>query len=128
MKILANILRADCQSLRRFAMALGSALCLLIVAGAPRLAHAQEFRATLTGQVTDATGAVIPKAVVTATNDETGSVYTAESSDAGVYYIPYVLPGNYTVKAKATGFKTAVQDKVLLLAGKIGRASCRERV
>src|SRR5580658_1987321 len=118
MKILANILRADCQSLRRFAMALGSALCLLIVAGAPRLAHAQEFRATLTGQVTDATGAVIPKAVVTATNDETGSVYTAESSDAGVYYIPYVLPGNYTVKATATGFKTAVQDKVLLLAGK----------
>jgi hypothetical protein len=118
MKILANILRADCQSLRRFATALGSALCLLIVAGAPRLAHAQEFRATLTGQVTDATGAVIPKAVVTATNDETGSVYTAESSDAGVYYIPYVLPGNYTVKATATGFKTAVQDKVLLLAGK----------
>jgi len=117
MKILANILRPDCQSMRRFAMALGLAACLLLLA-VPQFARAQEFRATLTGQVTDATGAVIPNAVVSATNDDTGSVYTAESSGAGVYYIPYVLPGTYTVKATATGFKTAVQDKVLLLAGK----------
>jgi hypothetical protein len=81
-------------------------------------ARAQEFRATLTGQVTDATGAVIPKAVITATNSDTGSTYTAETSGAGVYYIPYVVPGTYTVQASAPGFKTVIQDKVLLLAGK----------
>ena len=51
-------------------------------------------------------------------NIDTGSMYTAQASDAGVYYIPYVVPGTYTVTASASGFKTAIQDKVLLLAGK----------
>ena len=92
-------------------------VCLVLLIS-PLGLRAQEFRATLTGQVTDASGAVVAKAQVTATNNETGSVYTAETSDAGVYYIPYVVPGTYTVKASATGFKTAVQDNVLLLAGK----------
>jgi hypothetical protein len=104
------------RGLQGFAAVVGLAACLLLL-GSPRLL-AQEFRATLTGQVTDADGRVVAKAKVTATNNETGSSYTADTSDAGVYYIPYVVPGTYTVKASATGFKTAVQDNVLLLAGK----------
>ena len=91
--------------------------CLLPLAIPPR-SVAQEFRATLTGQVTDTDGRLVAKATVTATNDDTGSSYTATTSDAGVYYIPYVVPGTYTVKATAPGFKTAQQDKVRLLAGK----------
>ena len=91
--------------------------CLLFLAS-PQRSRAQEFRATLTGQVTDPDGRVVGKASVTAVNNETGSIYGAETSDAGVYYIPYVVPGTYTVTAKADGFKTAIQDKVLLLAGK----------
>ena len=89
----------------------------LLLASPPR-SVAQEFRATLTGQVTDPTGAVIPKAKVTAINTDTGSTYTDATSNAGVYYIPYVVPGTYKVKVEADGFKTAIQDKVLLLAGK----------
>jgi Carboxypeptidase regulatory-like domain len=78
--------------------------------------QAQEFRATLTGQVTDSSGAVIRGASVTAVNIDSGTTYTATTSDKGVYYINYVLPGNYTVTAKAQGFKTSVQDKVILSA------------
>ena len=89
----------------------------LLLASPPR-SVAQEFRATLTGQVTDPTGAVIPKAKVTAINTDTGSTYTDATTNAGVYYIPYVVPGTYKVKVEADGFKTAIQDKVLLLAGK----------
>jgi hypothetical protein len=81
-------------------------------------AHAQEFRAVLTGQVNDPSGAVIPNASVTAVNVDSGTRYTATTTDKGLYYIPYVLPGNYRVTATANGFKTSVQDKVVLLASK----------
>jgi hypothetical protein len=107
----------DRRAMYRFGVACGLAVCLLLLAN-PQRALAQEFRATLTGTVTDASGAVVPKAEVKAVNVETGSIYTAKASDAGVYYIPYVVPGTYTVSASADGFKTAIQDKVLLLAGK----------
>lgn len=79
-------------------------------------AYGQDFRASLTGQVTDPSGAVIGNATVTAVNVTSGTSYTGKSSSKGVYYIPYVLPGTYTVTAQANEFKTAVQDKVHLLA------------
>lgn len=94
------------------------AVVCLLLSGSPQCSQAQEFRATLTGQVTDPDGRVVDKATITAVNNETGSTYSAETSNAGVYYIPYVVPGTYTVKATAVGFKTAIQDKVLLRAGK----------
>ncbi|HEX3985967.1 MAG TPA: TonB-dependent receptor [Acidobacteriaceae bacterium] len=77
---------------------------------------AQEFRSVLTGQVTDPSGAVIGSASITAVNLASGTTYAVKTSGKGVYYIPYVLPGIYTVTAKANGFKTTVQDKVVLLA------------
>jgi len=76
----------------------------------------QEFRAVLTGQVTDPSGAVIRGATVTAVENSTGTSYTNKTSDKGVYYIPYVLPGTYKVTAEANGFKVSVQDNVLLTA------------
>ena len=117
MTVPSNFSMKDRRGMRPFGMALALAACLLLLASPPRTL-AQEFRATLTGTVTDATGAVVPKAEVKATNVETGSSYTAQASDAGVYYIPYIVPGTYTVQASAAGFKTAIQDKVLLLAAK----------
>jgi Carboxypeptidase regulatory-like domain len=77
---------------------------------------AQEFRATLTGQVSDASGARMSRAKVVAINNETQQTYTAATTKEGTYYIPYVLPGTYTVKVTADGFKTVVQDDVLIEA------------
>ncbi|GGH06217.1 TonB-dependent receptor [Silvibacterium dinghuense] len=93
-------------------------VCLWAIAllASGSLAVAQEFRATLTGQVTDPSGALIRNAEVSAINVDSGTTYTGKTTDKGVYYIPYVLPGTYTVTATANGFKTAQQDKVLLLA------------
>jgi hypothetical protein len=116
MKVLANIAVRERRDMYRFVIAIGLAVCLLLAF--PRQMRAQEFRATLTGQVTDPDGRAVAGAQVQATNVETGSVYNADTSNAGVYYIPYVVPGTYTVQVNATGFKTAIQDKVLLLASK----------
>jgi hypothetical protein len=77
--------------------------------------QAQEFRATLTGQVSDSSGALIPGATVTATNVDSGTSYKGKTTGQGVYYINYVLPGDYTIVAEAKGFKTTKQDGVRLL-------------
>ena len=91
-------------------------LSVLAFLFAAAIGSAQEFRGVLTGQVTDPSGAVIRNATITAVNVQSGTTYNGKTSDKGVYYIPYVLPGTYNITAKANGFKTMVQDKVLLLA------------
>ncbi|WP_446743481.1 carboxypeptidase regulatory-like domain-containing protein [Silvibacterium acidisoli] len=77
---------------------------------------AQEFRATLTGVVTDESGAVMARADVLAINNATQQQYKAATTKQGTYYIPYVIPGEYTVKVSANGFDTQIQDNVLLQA------------
>lgn len=79
---------------------------------------AQEFRGTITGQVTDPSGANIKGAKISAVNKASGQTYPATTTDKGLYFIPYVLPGTYTVTATNQGFKTQVQDNVALQAGK----------
>jgi hypothetical protein len=93
-----------------------TALIFIAIASFFSTAFAQEFRSVLTGQITDPSGAVIRDAAITAVNVDSGTTYSAKTTDKGVYYIPYVLPGTYTVTATANGFKTVVQNKVLLLA------------
>jgi len=88
------------------------ALCWLATA----LLGAQEFRATLTGTVDDPSGAVVPNAQITAINRDTQQKYEAVSNAKGEYSVLYVLPGTYTVSIAAQGFRTKVQDGVLLEA------------
>jgi hypothetical protein len=102
--------RARPRTFRAAGLAL---VCVCLFAG---LAGSQEFRSNLTGQVTDASGGIIPNASVTAVMTNTGQTYTAKTSSDGVYYIPYVLPGTYVVTVKARGFRTAIQHNVLVLA------------
>ena len=71
--------------------------------------HAQEFRATITGRVTDASGAVLAGAAVVATNQGTSQEASTVSDSAGVYTLPLLQPGTYTVSATANGFKKFVQ-------------------
>jgi hypothetical protein len=65
--------------------------------------------AGIQGTVIDATGAAIPNATVTATNNATGVSTTQVTSSAGLYTLSPILPGVYTVTAKASGFSEAVQ-------------------
>jgi hypothetical protein len=81
------------------------------------VAFAQEFRATITGRVTDASGAVISGAKVDATNQATNQVASTVSDTAGVYTIPLLQPGTYTVSASANGFKNYVRANIALNTG-----------
>ena len=82
--------------------------CLLALLIAPLFtstAWAQTFTGGLRGAVRDANG-VIPGVTVTLTNDATNATRDAVSNEQGEYSFAAVPPGNYTVKAELTGFKT----------------------
>ncbi len=79
-------------------------LVLLLVFG-PRTTAAQTGgEAGIQGSVVDSTGASVPNATVTATNDATGVVTVRQSSSAGLYTISPIVPGTYTVTVSAQGF------------------------
>ncbi len=77
-------------------------------------AAAQDFRATISGQTTDRSGAAVVNVLVTAVNNESGQTYTARSNADGIYSIPLVLPGVYSVTAEAPGFNRVLQRNVTL--------------
>ena len=68
---------------------------ILIGVLVPLSVCAQDPRRTITGQVVDASSAVIPGVSVKATNLETNVVVTAVSNAQGAYEVPYLLPGTY---------------------------------
>ena len=90
------------------------AICLLLAA-APNL-HAQASSG-ITGTVTDASGAVVPGATVTATNTVTGVSTIGVSQASGGYIIIDLIPGTYTVKIEKTGFQTFVANNVAVEPG-----------
>jgi len=80
-------------------------------------AHAQVAGATLSGTVTDASGAVIPNAQMSIKNVATGVTRDVVTDGAGLYTAPNLLPGTYEVTVKAAGFKTAVRSGITLTVG-----------
>src|SRR3989449_8959178 len=80
-------------------------------------AHAQVTGATLSGTVTDASGAVIPGVQVSIKNRATGVARNITTDELGFYSAPNLLAGNYDVTVSAPGFSTAVQSNIALAVG-----------
>ena len=79
-----------------------AALMALLAAG---VALAQSDNANVNGVITDPSGSAVPSAKVTLTNSATGLTRDTTSNESGVYSIPTVPPGVYTLVVEATGFK-----------------------
>lgn len=73
---------------------------------------AQEFRATITGTVSDPNGSVVPGATVIVKNTGTNVATTVKTNDDGAYTISTLLPGVYNVTATGTGFKTSSRENI----------------
>src|ERR1039458_3590974 len=80
-----------------------SLICLLSLG---TFAFAQEFRASISGHVTDSTGASVPLAKVQATNLATKEASNATTDNSGSYSIPLLQPGVYKLTIQATGFRS----------------------
>jgi len=80
-------------------------------------AYAQVSGATLSGTVTDSSGAVIPNAQVAILDVSTGVTRTVTTGGAGFYTAPNLLPGIYEIRATAPGFSTQVHRGITLTVG-----------
>ena len=87
-----------------------SILCLLVFAAGPL--SAQIDTGGITGTVMDRSGAVVPGATITLTNDATGVVSSTQSTSTGTYSLNAIRPGTYTLRGEARGFQAFV-DKGL---------------
>ena len=98
-----------------------------VLAMAP-VALAQLATGSITGVVTDPSGAAVVGAKVTATNIAQGVSFTVVTNDSGVYNIPKLIPGTYEVKATATGFETVVHSSFNLTIGQVANLNFQMRV
>jgi hypothetical protein len=90
---------------------------LLLLGVGAGLLNAQEFRGTISGTVADAQGAVIPGAVITVRNAETGAVSTTNVGPTGAYTVPSLAPGTYSIRVEYPGFSNYTRNGVTLTAG-----------
>ena len=90
------------------ALALGLA-CAFV---APSLIYAQTLQGVVEGNVTDSSGAAVPGAQVSITNEQTGQSRSGEANEIGLYTFPTVNPGPYTVRVTLEGFQTAQRTGV----------------
>ena len=97
--------------LKRWILGLPTLVCLFALP-----VYGQDT-ATLTGTVTDPTGAVVVGAQVTVTNVATNIETVTETNSEGIYRVPFLRPGTYRVTISAAGFKRFVRDNVTLSVG-----------
>ena len=91
-----------------------AAIVVSLAAFAGASLHAQEFRGTISGAVTDATGAAVPGASVLVKETQTGTINRTTSDAAGQYVVPFLLPGRYSITVTRTGFQTVLRNNITL--------------
>jgi len=106
----------------RFALlAFHGTLCVLATAFFVTQSHAQMDQGTVTGVVTDTSGASVPNAKVTLTSSDTGLVFDRQTNESGIYTFSPVKIGRYSVTAGAAGFQTTTRENLVLnVQGRLG--------
>src|SRR5215472_2539368 len=109
MQKLSSVFRRECV---RFAVVVFASLALSVGAWG-------QYNASLQGTVTDPSGAGVPNAKVTVTNQATGVTTQTTTSSTGSYTVGQLPPGNYTVTIEANGFQKSETKDVVVLAEQI---------
>src|SRR5688500_9835952 len=81
------------------------------------VSFAQIGTSTITGRVTDASGAVAPNISVSVVHKGTNFSYSAITNTEGLYRVPSLQPGQYRVTFEAPGFKKGLRDDIELRTG-----------
>ncbi|MES2390193.1 MAG: TonB-dependent receptor [Acidobacteriota bacterium] len=83
----------------------------------PLSISSQEVRGVITGQISDPGGAVLPAAKITVQEAGTGVAIQTKSNHDGLYEVPFLLPGSYTVAVEAAGFERTVHQNIRVDSG-----------
>jgi hypothetical protein len=115
-RMLSNLYRIDSFRAPVALIAIG----VLIALNSGR-APAQVLYGSLVGNVTDVNGAVVPDAVATATNEDTGIAKTTKTDASGTYQFLDLQPGTYSLKIAVSGFKTYERRDLPVAANNVTR-------
>ena len=97
------------MSIQRFLLTSGLVTLLLLTA-----AGAQDFRATISGTVSDPSGAAVPGAGVKVIRLDTNETKEVKTTGDGTFTVPYLEPGVYDVEVTAQGFQTLRRERVVV--------------
>src|SRR5262249_22572970 len=97
-------------------------VAILVLAVSTISGHAQTFRGTILGTVTDSSGSAVSGATVQIKNTGTGLTRTVSTTDDGTYSVPELPIGTYTITVEKTGFKTGVVSGIQVEVGSERRA------
>ena len=100
---------------KRFAVPGVALVALTLLCSAP--VYPQAAGATVSGTVTDASGAAIPNVQISIKDVSTGVTTPATTNADGFYTVPNLLPGTYQVTFTAQGFSTVTETNVVLAVG-----------
>lgn len=100
---------------RRIVLCLGILIGILIMSSVEAIG--QLTTGTITGTVTDQTGAAVPGATVTLKNTDTGISRTAQTRENGKYEALSLPTGGYEISASLSGFRTVVHTGIVLAVG-----------
>src|SRR5256885_15241891 len=75
---------------------------------------------SIRGTITDATGALLPNATVTVSNQATGETHALKTDNAGFYSLPSLPPGAYKVEVAAPGMQTVLANDLVVAVGDTG--------
>jgi len=109
----------------------GQLLSLLIIGAISiftQSAVGQANRATITGTVTDVSGAIMTGVEVTATNTGTNVPTTTVTNQDGIYVIPNLFPGSYSVEFNRDGFQTVIHPNITLESTQAARIDASLKV
>src|SRR5579872_1329619 len=87
---------------------------LLLILIGPTFLFAQRTNTTITGTITDPSGAAIPQAQVVAVQTSTGATSSSSSDAAGFYVLTNLAPGVYRLTVQKTGFESYTREEIVL--------------
>ena len=113
----------------RRSTALCCALLLFVtVFGASHYGWSQEVTASITGTITDQSGAAVTGATITATSQERGQIYTGVTNESGLYRIAQLPVGSYAIKVEKAGFALASVPPFVLTLNQVARIDLAMKV
>jgi len=103
-------------------------LSLVLLICEANAAFAQDVTASITGTITDQSGAAVAGANITARSEERGVTYTAVSNETGLYRISQLPVGNYELRVEKQGFQTSLHPAFTLVLNQVARVDFELKV